>query len=95
MTSATNCIAASGRETDRQLPGQAFGQIPRPRPSLSVLRHLVRREPEAARNAGYEFLVVRWVFGVEAAPNVQFGAPAGRAMIVLFTWLVIRQAPGE
>ena len=35
--------------------------------------------------------MVRWVFGVKAAPNVRFGAPAGRAMIVLFNWLVIRQ----
>jgi hypothetical protein len=50
MNSATNCIAASGRKTDRQLPDQAIGQIPRPQPSLSVLHHLARRQPEAARN---------------------------------------------
>jgi hypothetical protein len=48
-----------------------------------------------AGNADWEFLVAGWVFGVESAPNVRFGAPAGRAMIVLFSWPVIRQAPGE
>jgi len=32
---------------------------------------------------------------VEAAPNVWFGGPAGRVMIVVFNFLVIRQASGD